>query len=263
MDYKPEYVRGTVYVEPKVDDWGSMFRWVENEVKAFTHTGTPLELPIQCKQVAEVLPKGFFFHTGLTHPKGWQHIKSAIAYDPDSLRVNIFDMVSEEFFVTGVDLRGYKQRKDAIRSDKGKCIFKGNFRSREQGRYYSNDYMNLVIIEGIKCKPEEVQSFTQVFIKAGYEGSVIKRPNSLYNLGKTTDWLRMKPVPSQDCEIVGFNENSIQVLDEKGVKCNVPFPVGIILGLGKIIEVAYSRLTEAGRMREPRFVRVREDKTDE
>jgi ATP-dependent DNA ligase len=184
-------------------------------------------------------------------------------------------MVSEEFFVAGVDLRGYTTRKKALYK-----VFaeKEPFVLGSQLLTYAHFDKLTVITKDESINVEKIPEVHSIHLKLGHEGSVLKRPNSLYNLGKTTDWLRMKPVPTQDCEIVEAVYNKpgeltvVKVLDEKGVICKVNAlgwnEIGLHINnessiLGKIIEVAYSHLTEAGLMREPRFVRFREDKTSE
>ena len=115
-------------------------------------------------------------------------------------------------------------------------------------------------------------------LKEGYEGSVLKRTDSLYPKGRTKDWLKWKETDSIDLKITGFIEGVGKHLGRLGhVICDYNgSPVGVGTGfddsereeiwnnqkkyLGKTIEITFQEKTKDGSLRFPVFIRLREDK---
>ena len=255
-DYEASLVHGMVAVEIKHDGWGTASRREHGQINIYTRGGKRLDLPHLSEAVDKALPPGYFFHHELTHPEGFQAISTAIAQKDELLQLMIFDMPSESVFVDGFDTRMYDERKallyDTIEFDKTCPINRVPYK--------------------IMDNTKECQSYFKDVISHGNEGIVIKRLNSIYNAGKTNDWLRLKRIETQDCEIVGVEYNHVRhsyiVLDESGIRCRVAAGVAIPCPediMGKLVEVRHQGKYDSGRMRCPTLVqpvRFREDKTD-
>lgn len=69
------------------------------------------------------------------------------------------------------------------------------------------DTSHIVIVPTYLAKSdEEVRAFLKSFLKKGYEGVIIRNPDSLYQQKRTTDLLRLKPWIRVTAIIVGFIE---------------------------------------------------------
>lgn len=249
-DYKPGLVTGMVGVEVKYDGWCTASRREHGQINIYTRGGERLDLPHLSEAVDKALPPGYFFHSELTHPDGFQAIKAAIAQKDERLQLMVFDMPSESVFVDGFDRMHYQNRKGFL---------------YEMIDEYDSNSLLIPVHNDIKAV-SEIQQFFEGLVARGYEGIVIKRLDSIYNAGKTNDWLRLKRVETQDCEIVGVEFNQKQhsyiVVDESGIRCRVR--AGRVIDdedlLGRIIEVRHQGKFDSGIMRCPTFVRFRDDK---
>jgi DNA ligase-1 len=127
-----------------------------------------------------------------------------------------------------------------------------------------------------------IEEMYHIFNKAlykGYEGLVLKDPNSKYELKRSKSWLKVKNVLDEDCEIVGFYEGEgkyagmlggITVLRKNGYisKVGGGFSDDQRYTLwhnheaysGKMVEVHYMEDTPDGDFRHARFKRFRPDK---
>ena len=116
-------------------------------------------------------------------------------------------------------------------------------------------------------------------IDNGYEGVVAKNPVSLYKPGYTNEWLKMKEIAEPiDLEIVGFYEGEGKYKDMlggivvlfNGTEVNVGGGFDDVQRwhwwkynydlIGKTAEVEYQEITKHGSLRNPIFLRMREDK---
>ena len=112
------------------------------------------------------------------------------------------------------------------------------------------------------------------FIDMGFEGAVLKKPNTPYSFRRSYDWMKMKPEESADLMIVGYEEGTGKyegqigalIVDFNGVEVNVGSGLSDALRaslmgerfIGRIIEVEYMEVTEDGSLRHPRFVCFRD-----
>lgn len=114
----------------------------------------------------------------------------------------------------------------------------------------------------------------------GLEGSVLKRLSSTYTPGaRSHDWLKMKFVDSEDCEIIGFeqgegagNQHQLGAFVVKlptGIETTIKIPTTKEVEAvtadresyrGRIVEVAHNGVMASGKLRHPRFLRWREDR---
>ena len=132
----------------------------------------------------------------------------------------------------------------------------------------------------VASSEEEVTHYYGAFRDKGFEGAIIKAPNSGYVGKRSSAWIKMKAEDSEDLEIIGFEEGEGKfvgtlgalIVDRKGV------PVRVGSGISdedrnliwrnrevyrhKLAEVQFQEVTEAGSLRHPRFVSLRMDKSE-
>lgn len=125
----------------------------------------------------------------------------------------------------------------------------------------------------------EFMTYHKVNLAAGCDGTVLKRENSLYEFKRTRTWLKVKPVETFDCRVVG-------IVPGKGKYSSVVGALTITVEdgpvymqvsgmtdaqrkewhqhpeniMGKFIEVEARGVHKSGKLIEPRFIRVRDDK---
>ena len=135
---------------------------------------------------------------------------------------------------------------------------------------------------------DQLLEFYKRFLAAGFEGLMAKKPNGYYHWKRHSDWHRYKPTETIDVRVVAvYEEVSIKGVSKGtlgGVTVSIPSvkpkgdPIFCDVGggftkvqrqawwadrdflLDKIIEVEFKCRTESGSLREPHFVRLREDK---
>lgn len=127
--------------------------------------------------------------------------------------------------------------------------------------------------------PEQLMAARDSFIRDGYEGAMAKDMSAPYEYRRTDRVLKLKDFVSADVPIVGFKEGrgklrgslgAIVVAGPGGVETSVGSGFdeatrAEIWGaretyLGSTVEVLYQNLTRDGRMRFPRFMRMRGDR---
>lgn len=127
--------------------------------------------------------------------------------------------------------------------------------------------------------PADVERMTDRFIKAGFEGAVLKDLDSFYSFKRGRDWTKVKRFKSGDYPIVGFEEGRGKHKGRLG-KLLVKGPNGVVSGVGtgltdeqredfwrrreklkgKVVEVKYQEVASSGGLRFPSFLRLRPDK---
>lgn len=261
VDYNPADVKGEVLVEPKMDGWRCLISWTDGVPELFTRNGEEIKLPHLQREAAMILPRGMFMDGELTHPEGFEAIKGAIALKDEDLEFHAFDLVRESFFETGVDKRSYIRRR---------CDLVEIFGSAET---------NIHHVGIMFADPCDVEVCHLKYLELGFEGSVVKLKHSLYREGKTGDWMRIKPVDTADCVVIGVMRSetdptrarSIIVRNGDGIVTNVhaglteDFLRNAMEHPGRLVdqvmEIAYRGTYLSGKMRHASFVRMRPDKT--
>lgn len=116
----------------------------------------------------------------------------------------------------------------------------------------------------------EIEKLMKQQVDLGYEGLILRQGNK---------WLKVKPKETADVKVTGFQAGTGKHEGRTGAlltnygkigtgfsdadrewwqKC---YDDGMLVGL--IIEVEYTELTSGGKFRHPRFLRIRDDKTEE
>lgn len=125
---------------------------------------------------------------------------------------------------------------------------------------------------------QDAYKIYEYYLSKGLEGIMLKRIDSLYKFKRTKDWLKVKDVLTDEFLVVDILEGTgkykgmlgsvvIQLKDGRKMKVGTGFTDeqrkkywnNKNLILNKYIEVAYQELTNDGKLRNPRFIRVRED----
>lgn len=137
------------------------------------------------------------------------------------------------------------------------------------------------VIEHFKCDDElRLRVLYERAVRQGHEGIVVKKYDHMYQFKRSSDWMRMVPVKTADVVVVDITpgtkgskydgvvgalvveyNNLVQKvgsgLSDAERTVYMDYPSDII---GKVIEVEYKGETDYGKMRQPRFKRVRYDK---
>lgn len=145
--------------------------------------------------------------------------------------------------------------------------------------FESNRDEGLQLVPSYRATPEEFMRYYNHFLDQGYEGAMVKDPMGLYRFRKHKDWIKIKPAKDLDLRVeslvqgegkyLGMLGAAIVTYKGKRVRVGSGFsdeqrqqfwasPNSI---KGKIIEVQFHEETPDGSLRHPRFVRIREDKT--
>lgn len=125
---------------------------------------------------------------------------------------------------------------------------------------------------------EEMMTIHNQHLDAGFEGSVIKTPNHVYQHKKSWDWMRIVPIMSADVRVVSMYEGQGKYVGMMGgVMCQgdgIEVKVGTGFDdfqrqdfwvhpakiLDHVIRVTYKEKTKDGSLRHPSFDRIRYNK---
>ena len=126
---------------------------------------------------------------------------------------------------------------------------------------------------------EEAELKYKDYRAQGHEGAILKKIKGKYTFKRTSDWMKVKPIVEDEFEICGFKEGrgrlkgmlgAIFIKTQQGTKTQVgggfsdeqrKYLWGIREELaGETVEVEYMEYTPAGRLRHPRFLKMRFDK---
>lgn len=122
-------------------------------------------------------------------------------------------------------------------------------------------------------RPEALQELMGIYVDLGYEGLIARQGDK---------WLKVKPKETADVYITDFQKGTGKHSGRMGALLTTRGKVGTgfsdedrkwwqlmydLHGLHwlqkQLIEVEYMELTPAGKFRHPRFIRIRDDKTEE
>lgn len=125
----------------------------------------------------------------------------------------------------------------------------------------------------------EFESFYDQCLESGCDGVVLKLQNSMYEFKRTKTWLKVKPEHEVDGKVVGVRVGTLKYSGTLGALVFQPEGSEVItnvsgmtdaqrhawwakpeLIVGKTIEVKCRGVHPSGKLIEPRFIRIREDK---
>ena len=123
----------------------------------------------------------------------------------------------------------------------------------------------------------ELQNYHKQFVEAGYEGSMVKLLAAPYTPGRSSAWMKLKPIEDLDVRVIGVEPGRGRYLGHLGsLICELESGVHVKIGvgmsradrrrwmaermLGRRCEITYQGLTRAGVPRFARFKRWRADR---
>ena len=123
----------------------------------------------------------------------------------------------------------------------------------------------------------ELQNHHKQFVTAGYEGSMVKALSAPYTPGRSSAWMKLKPVDDLDVRVIGVAPGRGRYLGLLGsLICELESGVHVKIGAGmsrsdrrrwmaervsgRLCEITYQGLTRAGVPRFARFKRWRADR---
>lgn len=124
---------------------------------------------------------------------------------------------------------------------------------------------------------EELQTLYNIALKNGFEGVMLKEINSVYSYNRSSSWLKVKEIQSDEflcidvIEGTGRNKGRLGaiVIQTGETTCNVGGGFSDEQRvyywnnkhkiINQIVEIAYQSKTINGKLRSPRFLRVRVD----
>jgi len=122
---------------------------------------------------------------------------------------------------------------------------------------------NIKIVDSIKCTGlQHLQDMYKQVISSGGEGLVLRRPNSNYEVGRSSSFLKLKPY--LDCEVKFLEkaENSFLCEQPNGHTCLVQCDYQTLSDLpapGAVITITHEGFWKTGKLKNPQFLRVRPD----
>jgi ATP-dependent DNA ligase len=246
-------------LEPKFDGWRAIVVIEPTGVTLIggrngkTYTG---QVPYIEDGLRLALPPNTVLDGELIHPTGWGAVQSAMTTKGGGpgLTFVCFDVLQ----VNGNDLRGllWENRRQVLEM---------------VDPWPAHAYLTPT---GTATAETHIK-----MLDLGMEGSVVKRRASIYEGRRSPSWLKLKAIASEDCEIVGFEDGKNGRSGEVGAIV-VRLPSGVETTasgmtdaertdmqanpgnwLGKVVEIVHNGVLDSGKLRHPRYKRLREDRT--
>lgn len=257
---------GAWVLEPKFDGWrtivvvqptGAVLLYGGRNGNAYSG-----KVPYVEQALAAALPPGTAIDGELVCPSGWGGVQSAMTsgapHVPSALSPALTLVAFDVLEVNGQDVRAltWEQRRQIL-----EMIAWPNF-----------TYLS-------PTGDASVGSHARM-LDLGMEGSVVKRRASTYRPGaRSRDWLKLKAIGSEDCTVVGFDPGegefagmigAIRFRTPRGVESSAS---GMTLAerqrmtadpdayVGRIVEIVHNGVMASGKLRHPRFKRMRDDRS--
>ncbi len=217
--------------------------------------------------------------------RGLKHIVEAIGNFPYPLDMELTVPGLEFNELSGI-IRSFDQT-PAVKAHIIDVPIEGDLVNRLKTRGPLITYNNNLILQSIPhywCQYlSDFKDHHLTFLELGYEGSVWKSKNHQYENKRNWHWMRLVPVGSEDCKILGVYEGKGKMegiaggiwIDFNGIECKC----GVLKGMdyearrlllenedeyiGVIAEIQYKNLQPSGKPRQPRMKGFRYDKTPE
>jgi len=261
------------YVQPKLDDYRTVYNqeaFYSRSGKSFANKNLPGYFSKLFQMNDYVLDGGLYAH-GITFNKLQTILNNKNAPLPYNLKFHVWDAMPVQDWERQKCNLPYEERLKLVRKILNNIVA---------------DYQKVIDIPNdIVNSSKEAVDLYKKYLKDGYEGSMIKRPDGLYQWKRVTlksgEILKQKPYKSIDLEVEsiyageGDHEGMAGgiVVDFKGVKvrCGSGFDDETLTDMiknpdeyiGKVAEIRYLEVTEDGSLRHPSFKDWREDKENE
>lgn len=260
-----------LWAEPKIDGVRAIMILRDRQVQVLSRDGKPLLISDGIRESLRPLleDKQNMVLDGELYAgsfnKTMQVVKTKVSTpDPvllDQLEYLIFDMLPLHAWEATLGTIGYEDRRAMMRQH---LPWSGKVR----------------VVDSVMVSSSEDLEFTTTrHLTQGFEGSMLKVPNGPYVWDRSRYWLKHKPVNEGDFEItdviVGSGRNSARlgaftIKLENGTTCEVGGGFSDAQRdafwknppVGKICQVEFKERTPDGLLREPVFVRIRDDKAD-
>lgn len=263
------------FVQPKLDGYRGIFvpeklTFVSRENKEFRNWRKINEYFYKVVETEGNILDGELYIHGLKPKDLASILNKEGASIPDTLRYVIYDAIPQPAWDLQYYDRPYEDRLKDLRGIVNDQIA---------------DYSKVLdIATDTVHYPKELTELYREYLLAGYEGVIIRDIDGLYQWKRTTvkngAILRLKPFKTIDLKVTEIYEAKGGMAGKAGgivVDYN-GHAVGVGSGfdlptreemwnnkenyIGKIAEIKYLEVTEAGSLRDPRFVTFREDKTN-
>lgn len=233
FDDKKHRVTYPVDAQPKLDGDRCMAYWVEDkdgsQIELLSRGGKVYDIPHITDALAKMLPEGFVVDGEVyKHGVPLQRINSLIKKHrevddeefpegSESLEFHIYDG-----FYLGEEKTPWEERQKTLEE-----------LLADDWRAYENGPIKKVMTEELNSE-EEVRAIEKKFVKAGFEGAIIRLKEGVYLWGhRSSDLLKVKSFKEKEFEIVGHYYGTGRAakaviwkcLQEEGLEFNV-VPMG-------------------------------------
>ncbi|MGL5934581.1 MAG: hypothetical protein ACRCZI_03045 [Cetobacterium sp.] len=249
------------YLEPKFDG----ARLIYHRGKFISRTGKPLH---NLEHIAEALKplSDTWTLDGEVYGTDWATTMSVARSSKttkagNGLKFAVFDVLTNDEW-----------------KDQG-CIWSLETRRRQlQMIWAPNEHSHLVPQATVEDY-EQFSIYHEDNLTTGCDGTVLKLKDSLYEFKRTKTWLKVKPVETFDCVVVGWKAGTgkysgvlgaLEIRPEEGGPTSFcsgmsdaqryDWAVKLAGIMGKTVEVQARGVHKSGRLIEPRFIRIRADK---
>jgi ATP-dependent DNA ligase len=251
---------GLWVLEPKYDGWRALMLIEPTGVIVVggrnnkTYTG---QVPYIEDGLRLALPPNTVLDGELIHPDGWGRVQSAMTTKGGlpGLTFVCFDVLQ----VNGNDLRAlpWENRRQVLEMI---------------DPWPAHSYLTPT---GVADEATHIR-----MLELDMEGSVIKLRDSTYQSGRrSSSWRKLKAIASEDCQIIGFEDGKNGRSGEVGAIV-VKLPSGVTTTasgmtdkvradmlanpdnyIGKVVEITHNGVLDSGKLRHPRFKRMRDDRS--
>jgi ATP-dependent DNA ligase len=252
-------------LEPKFDGWRGVIHVLETGVHIYGgRNGSDYsgKLPYITDALATVLPVGTALDGEIVGANGWGDVQGTMtrgagAHKPSAISPALTFVCFDVILLNGQDVRElpYENRRSLLE------LMEWPTHTYATPSSHASAQAHLAMLD------------------AGMEGSVLKRIDSLYTSGiRSQAWRKLKAIDSEDCTIVGFEDGKNGRAGEVGAIV-VELPSGVKTTasgmtdkvrkdmldnpdkyLGKMVEIAHNGVLDSGKLRHPRFKRMRDDR---
>jgi len=194
--YRQEVLPHSYMVQPKMDGArGVCGRFVEGRMVALSRNGKPFynvdEILRQLSQLEEFYDEPHVFD-GEFYAGNWADsisiVRSEKAVDTSKLKFYIFDAIPLACWVAGK-------------------VYEEPLRDRDLALQAAVDVLQspqiVHVPHQLAADPESITALTSRYVAEGWEGAVLKDPESCYQYERTNTWMKFKFVKDVDAVVVG------------------------------------------------------------